>query len=623
MNKKLLSLVMLVALLCTAVPAGALAAPPAQGAGAVYTVQQGDTLAAIAQKEYGDVMAFQAIVYYNNEKAKTDTSLTEIKDPTAALQPGWKLYLPTAEEVKAYVAGQSSASATPAAPTSNLSGQLQLAGSTSVQPPAELLAAAFMQANPGVKVTVQGGGSGVGVTSAVQGTADIGNVSRDLSADEKAKYPELQAYVVAIDGIAIVVNPGVTLPGLTPDQVRAIFAGQVTNFKDVGGPDATIVVVTREEGSGTRDFFTSAIMGQTKIFDKALVQQSNGQVRTTIATTPNSIGYLSFGFMDNTTRQLPINGVAPTVENVLNNSYPLWRHFNMITKGTPSPLAKAFLDFIFTPAGKAIVTKEWISVDQMPAAATFTCPASAQGTLKMAGSTSVQPLAEVLAADFMKLCPNVKVEVSGGGSGVGVTSAFNQTADIGNVSRDLSKDEMQKMPELHATRIAVDGVAIVVNPGVTLPTLSLAQARDIFAGTITNFKDVGGPDAPIVVVTREEGSGTRDFFTSAVMGSAKITEKALIQQSNGQVRTTVASTPNSIGYISFGFLDATTKPVSVDNVQPTPANVLNKSYPLWRYFNMVTKGNPNYLAQLFLNYLFSPQGQAIIQTEGYMTHAPN
>jgi phosphate transport system substrate-binding protein len=506
----------------------------------------------------------------------------------------------------------------------DLSGELKLAGSTSVQPLAELLAAAFMKDNPNVKATVQGGGSGVGVTSVAEGIVDIGDVSRNLKDDERAKYPDLIANVIAIDGVAIVTSPDVKLSGLTVDQVRSIYTGQITNFKDVGGPDATIVVVTREEGSGTRDFFQEKVMGKEQIFEKALVQQSNGQVRTTVATTPNSIGFLSFGFLDGSTNPVPIDGVEPKVDNVRNNSYQLWRNFNMVTKGAPNPLTKAFLDFVFSDAGQAIVAKEWIPVVggktlMLPEPT----PSDLSGTLKLAGSTSIQPLAEKLAADFMKYNPGVKVEVSGGGSGVGVTSAYNGTADIGDVSRDLKDDEKQKMPELHATRIAIDGIAIVTHPDVNLPTLSLAQVHDIFAGVITNFKDVGGPDAEIVVVTREEGSGTRDFFQEKVMGKEMIMERALIQQSNGQVRTTVASTPNSIGFISFGFMDASTRPVPLDNVAPTVENVKNNTYPIWRYFNMVTKGAPSHLAQRFLDFIFSPYGQQVIVEEGYIAVAPS
>jgi phosphate transport system substrate-binding protein len=254
----------------------------------------------------------------------------------------------------------------------SVQGQLQLAGSTTVQPLAEQLAEAFMAKNSAIQITVQGGGSSVGVTSAGEGTVDIGTASREIQKAETDKFPNLKIFTIAYDGIAVVTNPGVKLPNLTKEQVRGIFAGEITNFKDVGGPDATIVVVSREEGSGTRAAFEELVMTYTdsagrkqvaKIFEKALLQQSNGQVRTAVATTPNSIAYLSFGFLDNTTNGTPMEGVAPTVENVKNKTYPVIRPLLMMTNGEPNERAKAFLDFCLSAEGQAIVGKEYVTVN--------------------------------------------------------------------------------------------------------------------------------------------------------------------------------------------------------------------------------------------------------------------
>ena len=253
-----------------------------------------------------------------------------------------------------------------------LSGQLQLAGSTTVQPLAEELAEAFMALNPEVVIEIQGGGSSVGVTSAGEGTVDIGNVSRAVKSSELEQFPDLQVFAIAFDGIAIVTHPGTEIPTLTVAQVRAIFGGQVTNFKDVGGPDKEIIVVSREEGSGTRGAFEELVMeykddaGEKQLLPiaaNAILQQSNGQVRTTVATTPNSIAYLSFGFLDNSVRTVPIDGVEPAVSNVKDNSYPIFRPLNMLTNGKPSPLAQAFLDFILGPQGQEIVGKDYITVN--------------------------------------------------------------------------------------------------------------------------------------------------------------------------------------------------------------------------------------------------------------------
>ncbi len=251
-------------------------------------------------------------------------------------------------------------------PKAGLEGQIQIAGSTTVQPLSEVLAEAFMAENPGVTIEVQGGGSSVGVTSSGEGTVSIGNASRNVKESEFETFPGLQVYTIAYDGIAIATNPELSLPSLTVDQVKQIFAGVITNYSEVGGPDGEIIVVSREEGSGTRAAFEELVMqsGETEalIAENALLQQSNGQIRTTIATTPNAIGYLSFGFLDESVNTVAIDGVEPTVENVKSGDYSIFRPLNMLTNGEPDALAKAFLDFILSDAGQAIVAEEYITV---------------------------------------------------------------------------------------------------------------------------------------------------------------------------------------------------------------------------------------------------------------------
>ncbi len=250
--------------------------------------------------------------------------------------------------------------------SAGLSGQIQLAGSTTVQPLAEVLAEAFMAIYPDVTVEVQGGGSSVGVTSAGEGTVAIGNASRNVKESEFEEFPDLQVYTIAYDGIAIVTTPDLELPSLSIDQVKAIFAGEITNYSEVGGPDAEIVVVSREEGSGTRAAFEELVMesGDTEavITEDALLQQSNGQVRTTVSTTPNAVGYLSFGFLDESINTVAIDGVDPTVADVKNGSYPIFRPLNMLTNGDPDELAKSFLDYILSADGQAIVSEDYITV---------------------------------------------------------------------------------------------------------------------------------------------------------------------------------------------------------------------------------------------------------------------
>jgi phosphate transport system substrate-binding protein len=472
-----------------------------------------------------------------------------------------------------------------------------------------------MEDNPNVKIDVAGGGSSSGVKAAGDGTADIGNASREIKDSELETYPDLVIHTIARDGIAIVAHPEATVDELTVEQARQIFAGEITNWSEVGGENAPITVVSREEGSGTRGAFEDMVMGDdAAITDEAIFQDSNGKVRTTVSSTPNSIGFLSFGYLDESILAMYIEGVEPSVENAQNGSYPVVRPLNMVTDGEPAGEVKAFLDFIMSAEGQAIVEDEgYIPVGGGEAMMDLS------GQLSLAGSTTVQPLAEKLGEQYMEDNPNVKIDVAGGGSSSGVKAAGDGTADIGNASREIKDSELETYPDLVIHTIARDGIAIVAHPEATVDELTVEQARQIFAGEITNWSEVGGENAPITVVSREEGSGTRGAFEDMVMGDdAAITDEAIFQDSNGKVRTTVSSTPNSIGFLSFGYLDESVLAMYIDGVEPSVENAQNGSYPVVRPLNMVTLGEPTGLAEGFLDFIMSAEGQAIVEDEGYI-----
>ena len=236
---------------------------------------------------------------------------------------------------------------------------ISVSGSTTVQPLAEKLAEAFMTENTGIRIDVQGGGSSVGVKAAGQGTSDIGMASREIKESELAEFPKLNVIVIARDGIAIVANADVTVSDLTVEQVRDIFSGKITNWKDLGGEDQNIIVVSREEGSGTRGAFEEMVMGKDALITaNAILQPSNGSIRTTVSTTPYSIGYMSFGYLDDTIKAISIGGIAPTEPNAADGSYPIVRPLNMLTNGEPTGAVKAFLDFILSDAWQKLVVED-------------------------------------------------------------------------------------------------------------------------------------------------------------------------------------------------------------------------------------------------------------------------
>ncbi len=243
---------------------------------------------------------------------------------------------------------------------------------------------------------------------------------------------------------------------------------------------------------------------------------------------------------------------------------------------------------------------------------------SLEGDLNLVGSTTVQPLAEVLAISFEALEPDVIVYVQGGGSSVGVRSAADRSADIGMASREIKLSELQEYPELVVHTIARDGIAVVSEPGCIIETLTKEQVRQIFAGEITNWNEVGGEDMMITVVAREEGSGTRAAFEDMVMEDVLIVDSAILQPSNGAVRTTISVTPGTIGFLSFGYLDEQTKAIAIDGVLPTEENAVSGEYSIVRPLNMVTYGETEEKTQAFLDFVISEDGQAIVVEEGYL-----
>ena len=235
--------------------------------------------------------------------------------------------------------------------------KLQIAGSTTILPIAEECARIFMERHPGDRVFVSGGGSSHGVKATSDGTMDIGTISRDLTDYEKEMHPDLVVHGIARDGIVIVVHPENPVEGLTVEQLQDVYTSEITNWKDVGGVDLGIMVVSREEGSGTRGYFEDAVMKSTgkEITDHAIIQDSNGKIRTTVAGDKHSIGFLSLGYASSDVKTVSLDGVAPSIENVRNGEYAISRTLLMITKGEPDEAEQAFLDFVLSEDGQKIV----------------------------------------------------------------------------------------------------------------------------------------------------------------------------------------------------------------------------------------------------------------------------
>jgi len=231
---------------------------------------------------------------------------------------------------------------------------LIIAGSTSVQPFAELLAEEYAHEHPDAEIDVQGGGSSAGITAVQSGTADIGMSSRMLKGDELV----LWSAEIAKDGLAIIVHPDNPAGDLTVDQLRGIYTGEILNWSSVGGADAKIHIITREERSGTRGAFEDLVMGKDYITPKAIVQDSNGAVRQLVSGDKNSIGFISMGLVDDTVKAVGLGGVSPSWENITNGSYNLYRPFLFVTAEEPDGLARSFIDYALSAEGQRMLAEE-------------------------------------------------------------------------------------------------------------------------------------------------------------------------------------------------------------------------------------------------------------------------
>lgn len=229
-----------------------------------------------------------------------------------------------------------------------------LAGSTAFQQFAQKLAKPFMAQNPGLRVSVQGGGSAVGIQAALMGTTQIGMA--DL-VKLPAEAATLTAVVAARDGIAVIVHPSNPVANLSIDQIRDIFSGKIVNWQELGGKDAPITVVSREAGSGTRASI-EAIIDHMTLTANALIQNTNGTISETVANDANAIGYLSHGLINPKIKALDIAGQPCTSEAMLTGGYPLVRPIYLLTKGPPQGAVKLFIDFIMSESGQAQIRKD-------------------------------------------------------------------------------------------------------------------------------------------------------------------------------------------------------------------------------------------------------------------------
>ncbi len=268
---------------------------------------------------------------------------------------------------------------------------------------------------------------------------------------------------------------------------------------------------------------------------------------------------------------------------------------------------------------KAVAVLIMVALAAIPAAADPLAVFKGQkGEIRISGGTAHIPVMEEAAKRIRTANPDVQISIAGGGSGVGIKQAGEGLVDIGNSGRKPTDEEVAKYG-LKVFRWALDGVGVVVHLTNPVRSLTKAQLKQIYAGTIENWKALGGPDKAINLYTRDEASGTRDVFWSKALDKGEIHARANVVPSNGAMKTAVANDPYAIGFVSVGHIDATVTPVALDGVVPTVETVKGGAYPVSRGLFSLTKGEPQGLAKLFIDYLFSPAGQQIVVDKGFIT----
>jgi len=257
-----------------------------------------------------------------------------------------------------------------------------------------------------------------------------------------------------------------------------------------------------------------------------------------------------------------------------------------------------------------------------------TAGGAAASDIVINGSTTVLPFAQIAVERYMAAYPELKISISGGGSGNGIKALIDKTAHIANSSREVRNSEIEqaeaKGVKIHETAVAIDCIVAIVHPSNTVTNLTFEQLKKIYTGAITNWKDVGGPNAPIAVVGRDSSSGTYGTRQEMVVEKgdgqekSRVTARAQVAASSGARLSTVAGNKFAIGYDGIGYVDKTVKAVEVEGVKASVITALDKSYPLSRYLYMYTDGEPTGNVKGFIDYMLSPDGQKIVSETGFI-----
>jgi phosphate transport system substrate-binding protein len=518
--------------------------------------------------------------------------------------------------------------------TGGLSGTLQVNGSTTVTPVAQAWAETFNEEYADAEAIIQGTGSGDGIAALINDQTEIAMASRKMKDKERdqvvdAHGEEPTEWVIGRDGVAFIVHPNNPVEDLTMEELKGIFTGQITNWNEVGGPNQEIAVYTRDSSSGTYGFVQGFVLDDEEYLQGAQKTASNKAIAEAVAQDETGIGYCGLAFLNDDIKGVAVSAdgadaVAPNFETAKTGDYPVVRDLNMYTVGELSDLAQTFLDYGMSQDGQKAVKE----VGYIPVGDTGEETGSLSGTLQVNGSTTVTPVAQAWAETFNNENPDAEVIIQGTGSGDGIAALINDQTEIAMASRKMKDKEREQVADAHGEEptewvIGRDGVAFIVHPNNSVEELTMEELKGIFTGQITNWNEVGGPDQEIGVYTRDSSSGTYGFVQGFVLDDEEYLQGAQKTASNKAIAEAVAQDETGIGYCGLAFLNDDIKGVAVsaDGAEAVPPNfetAKTGDYPVVRDLNMYTVGELSDLAQAFLDYGMSADGQAAVKEVGYI-----
>jgi phosphate transport system substrate-binding protein len=264
-----------------------------------------------------------------------------------------------------------------------------------------------------------------------------------------------------------------------------------------------------------------------------------------------------------------------------------------------------------------------IAIFTLALALCFTASMGWAGNIVIKGSTTVLPIAQKVAEIYMKQNPNVKISISGGGSGNGIKALIDGSTDIADSSRFIKPKEVKLAVEKGRYpvpfAVAYDCIVPVVHPSNSVKNITMAQLKDIYMGKVKNWKDIGGPDRPVVVISRDTSSGTYEVWHEKVMKKERVFPGALLQASNGAIVQAVSKNKNAVGYIGLGYMTDSIKALSVNEIKGSAETTLNGTYPVSRPLYMFTPGWPKGDVLKFINFVMNPEkGQKSVSDAGYV-----